>query len=333
MKRKLAIFGPYPPPLGGVSVHIQRMEQILKIEKIDYTVYNHYSKSGENIVPTHRNLLRYFKFLFKKEYAVFHFHFIFYFEFFFYFIFSMFNKTPFLITFHGEALLFKKKWKQKIALYFLRKSKPIIVISVSKALYEFLGSKRIKTIYLPAYVPPLIINPKKVPKDERKLFMFSVWKVDKKTAIEVYNIPLAFEFLKNNKSRYKMLFLVGNKDISDIVFLNQLINKFDLSNEIILLYNENLVDYVQNCDFLLRTNTVDGYGVSLQEAMDLGVPAIASDVCERPKGTVLFKNNDLKDLSQKTSYVLNTTKTDILKDKEILNYHKILIDIYIENLN
>lgn len=331
MKRKLAIFGPYPPPLGGVSVHIQRVEQILKIEKIDYTVYNHYSRSGENIVPTHRNLLRYFKFLFKKEYAVFHFHFIYYFEFFFYFIFSRFNKTPFLITFHGETLLNQNKWKQKAAVFFLRKSKPVLVISVSKALYDFLNSKGIKTIYLPAYVPPLIVSPKKVAKDGRRLFLFSVWKVNKKTANEVYNISLAFEFLKRNKSRYKMLFLLGNKEISDTNFLNHLINKFDLSNEIILLYNESLVDYVQNCEFLLRTNAVDGYGVSLQEAMDLGVPAIASDVCERPKGTLLFKNKDLTDLSEKIESI-DKLRKKLLCEKESLDYHTRLLEIYKTNL-
>ena len=38
---KLAIFGPYPPPLGGISVHIQRMENFLLEKEIDYTIYNH----------------------------------------------------------------------------------------------------------------------------------------------------------------------------------------------------------------------------------------------------------------------------------------------------
>lgn len=331
MKKKLAIFGPYPPPIGGISVHIQRIEQFLKKEKIDYTIYNHYSFSGENIIPTNRNLLRYFNFLFKKEYSIFHFHFINYFEFFFYFTFSYFNKTPFIVTFHGETLLNLEKWKQKMALYFLRKSKPALVISVSKKLFEFLNSIGINTIYLPAYIPPTLLKPKEVLKDSRKLFLFSVWKIEKKTSTEIYNIPLAFEFLKRNKNRYQMLFLVGNKDISNIHYLNQLIDQYDLSMDILLIFNESLVNYVQNCDFLLRTNKVDGYGVSLQEAMDLGVPAIASNVCERPKGTLLFKNNDLEDLTEKIEKV-NELKEKLLSEKEQLDYHIRLINIYRENL-
>lgn len=327
MKKKIAIFGPYPPPVGGVSVHIQRMEVFLKKSKIDYTIYNHYSYSGKNIVSTNKNPFRYFKFLFKKNYKIFHFHYMNYFEFFFYYTFSLVNRTPFFITFHGETLLKLKKWKQKVALFFLRKSKPRLIISVSKSLDEFLNSKGIHAVYLPAYVPPTNVNPKSILKGDREIFLFSVWKVDKKTSTDVYNIPLAFEFLKQNKQQYKMLFLVGNKEISDIQYLNQLIERYDLSNDIVLLYNESLVDYVHNCSFLLRTNSVDGYGVSLQEAMDLGVPAIASNVCKRPKGTVLFQNNDLGDLTQKINF-LKTNNKQVLEAKETLTYHLDLVELY-----
>nr|WP_307890068.1 hypothetical protein [Clostridium botulinum] len=37
---KIAIIGPYPPPYGGISVHIKRMKLYLENKNIDVTVYN-----------------------------------------------------------------------------------------------------------------------------------------------------------------------------------------------------------------------------------------------------------------------------------------------------
>ena len=93
--------------------------------------------------------------------------------------------------------------------------------------------------------------------------------------------------------------MIGNKIDSDLEYLNNLIMKYGIRDDIEIIFEENLIDYVQNCEFILRPNLSDGYGVSLQEAMDLGVPGIASDVCERPKGTVVFRSNNIEDLSKK----------------------------------
>jgi hypothetical protein len=48
--------------------------------------------------------------------------------------------------------------------------------------------------------------------------------------------------------------------------------------------------------FIRPTNT-DGDANSLREALALSVPAVASDVVERPEGTVLFRTRDLDDLT------------------------------------
>src|SRR5690606_10060978 len=167
-------------------------------------------------------------------------------------------------------------------------TKRLTLISVSKNLKEFLDSKGIATIFLPAYVPPIVINEKTI-NSNREVFLFSVWKFNKKLATEIYNVPLAFDFLKRNKSRFTMLFMIGNERDSDKELLKNMIEKYSVKNDIEVIYNENLIDYIKQCKFLLRPNLSDGYGVSIQEAMDLGVPAVASDVCERPMGAVLFK--------------------------------------------
>lgn len=328
MNKPIAIFGPYPPPLGGISTHIQRMESYLQQENIDYVIYDHYSTKKENVIPTYKNPLRYLRFLFNRKHSVFHFHHAFFSEYIFYYLFGLFNKTPFIISIHGESFFKYSRLQQKIALYCLKRTKYSKLISVSKKHNEYLNKNGISSIFLPAYVPPYEVNFQKIDfPDNRKVFVFSVWKLTPKLAEEVYNIPLVFNFLSRNKKEYLMLFLIGSEEHSDKKYLESQLRKYNISDDVLILYNKNLIDYLQNGEFLLRANSVDGYGVSLQEALDIGVPAIASDVCERPKGTLLFADNDLDDLTEKINSI-NRLSDKLFSERENLTYHLELLKIY-----
>ena len=326
---KLAIFGPYPPPLGGISVHIQRMENFLLEKEIDYTIYNHGFLENNRVVATKKSFFWYFKLFFVQKYQVFHFHQFFYFHFFYFFFFSWIRSERIIITIHSERLLAYSKFKRYLALFFLSKANKLTIISVSKNLSEWLNNSGITSKFLPAYVPPKKVLKKRL-KSTKPLFLFSVWKFTKKLSNEIYNVPLAFEYLKRNRSSYTMLFMIGNKIDSDLEYLNNLIMKYGIRDDIEIIFEENLIDYVQNCEFILRPNLSDGYGVSLQEAMDLGVPGIASDVCERPKGTVVFRSNNIEDLSKKIDFTINTPRKKILQEKEELDYHLKLLNLYSE---
>lgn len=330
MNKPIAIFGPYPPPLGGISTHIQRMEKYLQDENIEYIIYDHYSTKKENIIPTHKNPFRYFRFLFNKKFRLFHFHHAFFFEYIFYYFFGLFNKTPFIISIHGESFFKYSKLQKKIARFCLRRTNYSKLISVSKKFNDYLNTNGIQAMFLPAYVPPNEINFQKINRtDNRKIFVFSVWKMTQKLAEEVYNTPLVFDFLSRNKDEYRMLFLIGSEQHSNKDYLQTQLKKYNITDDVLILYNKNLIDYLQNGNFLLRANSIDGYGVSLQEALDIGVPAIASNVCERPKGTLLFKDNDIDDLTEKINNV-EILKERLFSEREDLSYHLELLKIYKE---
>ena len=327
MNKTLAIFGPYPPPLGGISVHINRLEPFLEKEGISYKIYNHGSVNSNNVLATRKKPIWYFKMLFVEPYQIFHFHQFFYFHFFYFWLFSLVRKDKIVVTIHSERLLGYNMFKQRLALFFLSKTKKLSLISVSRNLNSFLNKKGITSTFLPAYIAPQVISNREV-KCDQDLFLFSVWKFNKKLADEIYNVPLAFEYLSKNKSEFSILFMIGNKKDSDLIYLEELISKYDIRDNIILVFDENLIDFVHNCRFILRPNISDGYGVSIQEAMDLGVPAIASDVCERPNGTILFKSNDLTDLSEKVAYVQRSSNEELLRGRQNLAYHIDLLNLY-----
>jgi glycosyltransferase involved in cell wall biosynthesis len=55
---------------------------------------------------------------------------------------------------------------------------------------------------------------------------------------------------------------------------------------------------IQACDAFVRPTTADGDSVSVREALALGVRCVASDVVSRPRGTWLFRSGDESQLAR-----------------------------------
>lgn len=326
MAKLLEIIGPYPPPLGGISIHIARMEFFLKKEKINYRILNHGFFSSTNVISTNKSSFWYIKYLFTNHGEVIHFHQFFIFHYLYYYIFSLFNKKKIIITIHSEQILYSSSIRKKLCVYFLKKTKPALLISVSKNLSFFLKEKEIENNWLPAVVPAGKINEIRLEKIQKKnYFLYSVWKIDRNTTDSIYNLELALKLLSNIKNEFHMLFLIGTEVDSDKEYLSTLIEKYSVIDSITLIYEGNLINYLNNCNFFLRTNNIDGYGVSIQESLDLKVPAIASDACIRPKGTILFKKNNYEDLYDKVINIKNYWNESII---EKTDYHIQLIELY-----
>jgi len=329
-RHSIDIIGPYPPPFGGISIHIVRIENYLKENQITYRIYNHGYYGRENVFATNKSILWYFKYLIQKKTPAIHFHQFFSFHYIYFYIFSLVSKSKLIVTIHEEKIVNQSRVVRNFLLFFIKRTKFSALIVVSSRLSTYLTKAGVKNILLPAYVPPPKGNFVNInPIGNKDLFLYSIWKLDKVIAQKVYNIELAFEFLSNQKDHLHMLFLIGSKAESDHEYLKGLINRFSVKDSVTVLYEKQLVDYLPNCKFLLRTNNEDGYGVSLQEALDLRIPAIASEVCVRPKGTILFKKGDLADLTDKALNIQKYWQQDIIESPR---YHQELINIYKSNL-
>ncbi len=55
---------------------------------------------------------------------------------------------------------------------------------------------------------------------------------------------------------------------------------------------------IARSDVFVRPTTHDGDAISVREALALGVPCVASDVCARPEGTRVFTGGDASDLAR-----------------------------------
>lgn len=61
---------------------------------------------------------------------------------------------------------------------------------------------------------------------------------------------------------------------------------------------------ISRCDAFIRPTTHDGDAISVREALTLGVPCVASDVCTRPEGTYLFQSGRAPDLALRVRQAL-----------------------------
>jgi glycosyltransferase involved in cell wall biosynthesis len=68
--------------------------------------------------------------------------------------------------------------------------------------------------------------------------------------------------------------------------------------------HERCVPLLQEADVVVRSTFADGDAITVREALDLGVPVVASDTAFRPPGVVLFRKGDSADLLAKLSQVL-----------------------------
>jgi glycosyltransferase involved in cell wall biosynthesis len=72
--------------------------------------------------------------------------------------------------------------------------------------------------------------------------------------------------------------------------------------------HERCLGLLQEADVVVRSTFADGDAITVREALDLGVPVVASDTDFRPAGVVLFRKGDARDLLDKLTGVLESPR-------------------------
>lgn len=354
---KVNIIGPFPPPHGGISVHIKRMMLYLINNNIEVSIYNeskNYSKNSKNIIY----IENYRKFLFKilsLKGDIIHFHTISKKIRILMGLFGVLNKKV-ILTIHGESLhdqLEESNWvSKKLLLFSMKKINKIICVN-SNTINELisLGINNKKLICIPAYINPIenrydfnniplcvwnfIINSKflisangwvKFYNNEDLYGIDMLIELIRKLKYVGYNVSLLIALLGTN--------MENDSEKSYHENLKNKINEYNLQSDIMLfeVIDTEFYPILKNSKLFLRPTNTDGYGVSIGEALYYKVPSIASNVCNRPEGTIIFKSRDINDLYIKTIDVIE--KYDLYKEKikdiRQPNNGEKLLDIYKE---
>ena len=315
---KYYLIGKYPPPLGGVSVYVYRFSKLLKsqgqrVEVIDLSKYSR-----------HRKILILLKLALSPERA------IFYLNGLNFYVMLVLALRPFSgnIVFHdhsGRAVEDIHGIERTILKLFLRRANECILVGDHlKRYYQQKGYNlpprtRVQNAFLP---PPLEDEPKiwstydettiKFMENHSPLILANAFQIIFYQGVDLYGIDMCLELTAQLKKKYPHIgFLFALAEIGDQKYfqeLNQSIDDLDIrGNFHFVTGQKELWPLFKRADLMIRPTFVDGYGISVTEALYFGCPAVASDVCERAQGTVLFRNRDIKDLLGKVEKVLNET--------------------------
>jgi len=321
---KIAILGIFPPPIGGISIYIKRFYFFLNEKGISYILYNsgEYVNKEKNII--HVSFKRkLFELIFDRT-DIIHSNEIGIKSRILVPLFRLFNKKV-ILTIHGYS--FKNQINRlkgiKKELYIFQMKLYNNIIAVNPNIKELLiknGINKSKISVIPAFIPPTSketdINQlpnffNKVRKKHKFIITANASKISFYNNQDLYGIDLSIELMKKlvDSGQKDIGFIYVIPDIGDYEYykkMQNLVKEYNLENCFHFYTKPAAYPAVLNmCDLFIRPTNTDGDAFSVREALTLEIPAIASDVCRRSEGTILFKNRNIDDLYLKTYQTIN----------------------------
>ena len=312
--KKVLIIGPLPPPMGGVSIHIERVTHTLKNQEC--SVY-HFDSTME---LRYRLFMLYW--LYELAYMLWcwpdeiHFHTLY-----------LCNvrqelwllrmaKKLFCIRLvlieHDCRHLYKRTTAFKRALKRLIDRADLMVLIGSKTLESYKDaqlytfSMRCESAFLPPDSASRTLTQDEYPQTvlafiaQKKPLIaataFAPVLIDGK---DLYGFDLALALVHALKGEFPDLGLIIMVARTDTDYAQQvfaLIADYQLESHVYMLSgNYRAWPLIEKSDLFIRPTRSDGMSVSIEEALYFKGPVVASDVCERPAGVHLFKAGDSSD--------------------------------------
>lgn len=327
MKYDIDILGPYPPPFGGVSIHVKRLHEMLQFRGVSSRVLDQYSTYDieKNVYPTKLRATWWVAYFFRKKPEIVHFHIFSYVQYLYIFLLSYCSTSKIVISIHNEKILFMPSLLRLFIIALIRSSRIKKSIVVSEAVFESFKAWGVKGVqWIPAYIPPLAISKKKLQGDGEFKVLYNASTLKSEEARSVYSLDMMLHLVKQNNECDFHIF-IGEEESSA---LTEILSEINYFKNTYLYFNKNMIDYMHAADVFVRPNRVDAFGISVQESLDLGVPAIASDVCTRSKGAILFPSGDVGKLNATLHFTLNQDRSQSLREYQPTTYVDEMIKMY-----
>ena len=353
--------GPYPRPIGGVSVYIKRMKSYMDILGIANEVWD-LSNINKRVSGVTNIRFRYvpFKYLFRKDIKLIHYNIpgISYKIYIGFFNRFLFNRRKKILTIHGESrdlfvnkCLLKNRYLQISNAAIMAKSLNSFdaIISVKVGDREYLLNKGInKPIYeLPAFIFPTEDDENsRIPQYVLDFISSKKFIISANASLiqfynnqDLYGIDMCIKLIeKLNKDKEDVGMVFCLPEINNTLYFNKLkkwIDKAKIEKNFLFVNQKvELYPIIKKSQLFVRPTNTDGDAVSIREALFYKIPSIASDICDRPQGTILFKSRNIDDLYNKTVEVIeNYEKAKVkLKDIKVEDNARKLLSIYEECL-
>lgn len=298
-----------PPPAGGISIHIHRLQHVLAAQyNVILVDESRIQKPGIFNLFTFQ-FSKYLKLIKQSDLLFIHSGNRFFKKL--HIIMGRIFRKKILITIHGYGKkrpgIFRR-WDEVI--YGLAHQ----IILVNKEIYQKVQLPPGKCVIRNAFLPPIMEEEKALPaqvqeriktsRSQGKLILSNnASRLDTFKGQDLYGLDIclkAVHQLVNEGINVDCIFCVSSlsngKERFDAaqayIKANQLESNFFLVNE-----KMSFVQLIAQSDLILRTTNTDGDSLTIREALYLKKPVLASDVVKRPTGTNLFICRDQEDLN------------------------------------
>jgi glycosyltransferase involved in cell wall biosynthesis len=333
---KVINVGVYPPPYGGVSIHLKRLLEYLQSKRhkcllIDLSPYQ---KNQSDVVNFSWRKAIWFL-LFVAPNCIVHFHNFSLKNTLIFFLASFRHKT--ILSFHNERFLDElysvgRLWRLLISIFLSRLDFLVVDTPRSKELIKKVVEDRTRILVIPEFIPPSFVPPleneaiKIVRRTFKYLLASNAFQIVIYRNQDLYGLDLLVEMIQRlvfvHNVDVAMVFLlpsIGNIEYFETI--TRRIRSLGLTERFIIVTEpiEEAVSLWKISDVVIRATNTDGNSLTIMEALSIQVPVVASDCCERPEGAVLFQTRNVDDLCDKVMAVLSNSE---LNHAHLKNVHR-----------
>lgn len=323
---------------GGISIHIRRLSKLLvnnfKVKFIDESRLE--DSDGKIFNLRNKEFFTYLKIIKKSD--IIHVHSSVPVLRFFHVLIGRFFFKKIFLTIHSLSTV--KTW---YGFYFLRFTSFLSdeIIVVSEELKLKLKLRRCHVI--PAFIPPIIEDELNLPQEllmliknqknaGKKLIVSNAYRLNFHNNHDLYGLDLIVDVAQKAKDsdfNIFLIFVITSLEINYDIFLQyrERIKKNHLESHIFIYTKPiSFIKLILESDLVIRATNTDGDAITIREAIYFNTPIIASDVVNRPKNTILFKNRDSCDLFNKIKQSINVK--NILLKSENIDYSQIYLNVF-----
>lgn len=319
---KILLVGPYPPPLGGVSVHIKRLKKLLDFYRNKTECFYKSNKFKSRIIDS----IKLFKLLYLNDFDIIHIHGYFRAYILVIFLCRIFKNYAIYYTAHNSRLFENKNIISKFFIKCFIKRLDYLVVVYRRILENYEQNKvklPDKILVRNAFLPPPIEDydrifesyskdTKKFLSEKKPIILANAWKISFYKNMDLYGLDLCIEVASQIKKMFPQLgflFALANKDYNShyIAQMKELIEEKGIKENFhIMTGQKELWPIFKRADLSLRPTATDGDALSIRESLYFNCPVIASDVVKRPEKTITFKSRDIGDLYSKVIKILGS---------------------------
>jgi len=310
-----SLIGPYPPPLGGVSVYAYRLRRKLEAEGVRVRAIDPFKLNRL------ARMSRLACIAFNPTPSVFHLN-------------ALDLTTMIALSMRpfggriiyqdhsGRGVAALSGWKRAVLKLFLRRVDEVILVGGHlRRFYDDAGillpeKTRVEHAFLP---PPLdeeaaILAGYDEPtmsfvETRRPLVVANAFRIAFHQGADLYGMDMCIDLAERLRETYPdvgLLFAlaeIGDHDY--FARLEERIESLDMARSFHFMTGQKeLWPLFRKADLMVRPTLQDGYGVSVAEAIYFGCPAIASNTGDRPEGAILFETGNFADFLDKAVAVL-----------------------------